>query len=103
MTDAHPPLPGVADAAVRLARDGDRQRAVRQLQDLAGDRACLEALRDYFVVRLHRRHDDYDATHGLRLVITALQHTPTTNDEVPGPARLDRRVSSGVRLPWTRR
>lgn len=93
----------VADTAVRLARDGDRERAVRQLQELAGNRACLEALRDYFVARLHRRNDDYDATHGLRLVITALQRTPTTKDEVPGPARLDRRVSSGVRLPWTRR
>jgi hypothetical protein len=96
-------LPEVADAAVRLARDGDRERSVRQLQELAGDRACLEALRDYFVARLHRRHDDYDATRGLRLVITALQRTPMTNGEMPAPARLDRRVSAGLRLPWTRR
>jgi hypothetical protein len=96
-------LPEVADAAVRLARDGDRERAVRHVQDLAGDRACLEALRDYFVARLHRRHDDYDATVGLRLVISALQRTPMTNGEMPAQARLNRRVSSGLRLPWTRR
>jgi hypothetical protein len=96
-------LPEVADAAVRLARDGDRERSVRQLQELAGDRACLEALRDYFVARLHRRHDDYDATRALRLVITALQRTPMTNGEMSAPARLDRRVSAGLRLPWTRR
>jgi hypothetical protein len=97
-------LPEVADAAVRLARDGDGERAVRQLQELAGDRACLEALRDYFVARLHRRHDDYDATFGLRLVISALQRAPMTNGEMSAPARLNRRVTSERRwVPWSRR
>jgi hypothetical protein len=95
-------LAEVADAAVRLARDGDRERAVRQLQDLAGDRACLEALRDYFVARLHRRHDDYDATLGLRLVISALQRTPMTNGHLPAAARLSQRVARR-RVPWSRR
>jgi hypothetical protein len=97
-------LPEIADAAVRLARDGDRERAVRQVQELARDRACLQALRDYFVARLHRRHDDYDATLGLRLVISALQHTPMTNGEMPAAARLHRRVTSERRwVPWSRR
>jgi hypothetical protein len=86
-------LPEIADAAVRLARDGDRERAVRQVQELAGDRACLQALRDYFVARLHRRHDDYDATLGLRLVISALQRTPMTNGEMSAPARLNQRLA----------
>jgi hypothetical protein len=97
-------LSDVADAAVRLARDADREHAVRRLQELAGDRACLEALRDYFVARLHRRHDDYDATMGLRLVISALQRTPMTNGNLPAEARLNQRVASEHRwVPWSRR
>jgi hypothetical protein len=28
---------------------------------------------------LHRRADDFDATRGLQLVITALQHVPVSN------------------------
>jgi hypothetical protein len=31
------------------------------------------------VDRLHRRADDFDATRGLQLVITALQRVPTSN------------------------
>ncbi len=75
-------MPGVddlADAAIQLARDDDRDRAVRRIQDLAGDRRGLQALRDHFVDRLRRRSDDFDATRGLRLVITALQRVPTSN------------------------
>jgi hypothetical protein len=74
-----PAVEDLADAAIQLARDDDRDRAVRRLQDLAGDSRGLEALRDHFVDRLHRRADDFDATRGLRLVITALQRVPTSN------------------------
>jgi hypothetical protein len=74
-----PAVEDLADAATQLARDDDWDRAVRRLQDLAGDSRGLEALRDHFVDRLHRRADDFDATRGLRLVITALQRVPTSN------------------------
>jgi hypothetical protein len=74
-----PAVEDLADAATQLARDEDRDRAVRRLRDLAGDRRGLEAVRDYFVDRLHRRADDFDATRGLQLVITALQHVPASN------------------------
>jgi hypothetical protein len=93
--------PEVAKAAVRLARDGDRERAVRQLRELAGDRACLEAIRDYFVARLHRRQDDYDATRGLQLVIKALQQTPFANGHLPYPRPDDAARRRWV--PWGRR
>ena len=38
-------------------------------------RAGLEAIRDTFTARLHRRSDDFDATQGLRLVTAKLQQT----------------------------
>jgi hypothetical protein len=47
-----------------------------QLRDHAGDRVWLEASRDAFVIRLHRRSDDFDATNGLRLVSAALRRLP---------------------------
>ena len=74
-----PAVEDLADAATQLAHDEDRDRAVRRLRDLVGNRRGLEAVRDYFVDRLHRRADDFDATRGLRLVITALQHFQTSN------------------------
>jgi hypothetical protein len=74
-----PAVEDLADAATQLARDDDRDRAVGRLQHLAGDRRGLEALRDHFVDRLHRRSDDFDATRSLRLVIAALQGVPTSN------------------------
>jgi hypothetical protein len=74
-----PAVEDLADAATQLARDEDRERAARRLRDLAGDRRGLEAVRDYFVDRLHQRADDFDATRGLQLVITALQRFPTSN------------------------
>jgi hypothetical protein len=94
-------VPEVADAAVRLARDGDRDRAVRKLRELAGDRACLEAVRDYFVARLHRRQDDYDATRGLQLVIKTLQRTPFETGQMPYPRPHDAARRRWV--PWGRR
>jgi len=74
-----PAVEDLADAATQLAHDEDRDRAVRRLRDLAGDRRGLEAVRDYFVDRLHQRANDFDATRGLQLVITALQRFPTSN------------------------
>jgi len=41
-----------------------------------GDRASLLAMHDRFVARLHRAPDDFDASHGLRLAIAALQRLP---------------------------
>lgn len=73
-----PAVEDLADAATQLARDDDRERAVRRLRDLAGDRRGLEAVRDYFVDRLHQRADDFDATRGLQLVITTLQCVPAS-------------------------
>jgi hypothetical protein len=75
-----PAVDDLADAAIQLARDDDRDRAVRRIRDLAGDPRGLEALRDHFVDRLHRRSDDFDATRGLQLVVTALQRVPTSNE-----------------------
>jgi hypothetical protein len=74
-----PAVEDLADAATQLARDDDRDRAVGRLQHLAGDRRGLEALRDHFVDRLHRRSDDFDATRSLRLVIAALQRVSTSD------------------------
>ena len=73
-----PAVEDLADAATQLAGDDDRDRAVRRLRDLAGNRRGLEAVRDYFVDRLHRRADDFDATRGLQLVITTLQCVPAS-------------------------
>jgi hypothetical protein len=66
----------VAEATIRLAQEADRDRAIEQLVEHAGDRRCLEAAHALFVARLHRRSDDFDATRGLRLVIAALQRLP---------------------------
>lgn len=74
-----PAVEDLADAATQLARDDDHDRAVGRLRHLAGDRRGLQALRDHFVDRLHRRSDDFDATRSLRLVIAALQRVPTSN------------------------
>lgn len=62
---------------MRLTTEADRDQAVERLIQEAGDRKCLEAARDLFVYRLHRRSDDFDATYGLKLVITALQRVPS--------------------------
>jgi hypothetical protein len=96
-----PAVDELADAATRLAHEDDRDRAVRQLRHLAGGRGDLEAVRDYFVDRLHRRSDDLDATRGLQLVIRALQQMPFTNGQVAEP-----RPDEGARrrwVPWKRR
>ena len=43
--------------------------------ELTEGRPGLEALRDIFTKRLHRRSDDFDAPHGLRVVTAKLQRT----------------------------
>jgi hypothetical protein len=48
---------------------------MRRLVESAEGRASLEALRANYSQRLHRRSDDFDATHGLRLVTAKLQRT----------------------------
>lgn len=88
-----PKLLSVAEAAVRLAAEADRDQAVERLIKDAGDRRCLEAVSGLFVYRLHRRSDDFDATYGLKLVIAALQSAPY-DDASPihvGHARARRR------------
>jgi len=71
-----PKLLLVAEAAVRLATEADRDQAVERLIKEAGDRECLEAASNLFVHRLHRRSDDFNATYGLKLVITAAPVKP---------------------------
>lgn len=55
--------------------DADNVKAhegIRALVDSARDRRQLEALREVYVDRLHRRSNDFDATYGLRLVAESL-------------------------------
>jgi hypothetical protein len=70
----------VAEAAIRLAQEADRDRAIEQLIEQARDRRCLEDAHALFVARLYRRSDDFDATLGLRLVLAALQRLPYGDD-----------------------
>lgn len=79
---------------MRLATEADRDQAVERLIKDAGDRRCLEAVSGLFVYRLHRRSDDFDATYGLKLVITALQRIPYDNAS---------RIHVGHARPWRRR
>lgn len=51
----------------------DARRDLRRRVEAEEGRAGLEALRDLFTGRLHRRSDDFDATFGLRLVTAKLQ------------------------------
>jgi hypothetical protein len=53
----------------------EARQEMQRLIELTGGRADLEAMRDMFTDRLHRRSDDFDATHGLRLVTARLQGT----------------------------
>jgi hypothetical protein len=52
-----------------------RPQEMQRLIELTEDRPGLEAMRDTFTKRLHRRSDDFDATYGLRLVTAKLQRT----------------------------
>ena len=66
----------LAAEAVCLAREPDRLQAVRHFIEHAGGRSCLRAVHDHFVYRLHKSSFDFDATLGLKLDISALQHAP---------------------------
>lgn len=55
--------------------DVDPRDQMRHLIESAEGRASLEALRAQYSARLHRRSDDFDATHALRLVTAKLQRT----------------------------
>jgi hypothetical protein len=54
----------------------DERHEMRQLLEQTEGRAALEALRDVYTQRLHRRSGDVEATYGLRLVTARLQRTP---------------------------
>jgi hypothetical protein len=62
----------LAEEAIHLDQMADRALALDLLVEDAGSRERLEAVRDYFVHRLHKSSFDYDASRGLRLVIAAL-------------------------------
>ena len=57
------------------AGQDEARQHMQRLIESTGSRAGLEAIRDTFTDRLHRRSDDFDATHGLRLVTAKLQGT----------------------------
>jgi len=57
------------------AHPDDARQAMQHLIELTGGRASLEILRTALTDRLHRRSDDFDATHALRLVTAKLQGT----------------------------
>jgi hypothetical protein len=58
---------------IRVESDNVKEReGMRELVDGTKDRHQLEALRDLYVDRLHRRSNDFDATFGLRLVTDSL-------------------------------
>ena len=63
----------LAKEAIHLEQMADRALALDRLMEDAGSRERLEAVRDYFVHRLHKSSFDYDATRGLKLDIAALQ------------------------------
>jgi hypothetical protein len=62
----------VAERAITLATDGDRNGAVSELIRLAGDVDSLERARDVLVRRLDAKSDDYQATAGLTLLNAAI-------------------------------
>ena len=63
----------LAEEAIHLEQMADRALALDLFMEDAGSRERLEAVRDYFVHRLHKSSFDYDATRGLKLDIAALQ------------------------------
>ena len=54
----------------------DARRDLRRRIEAEESQAGLEALRNLLTHRLHRRAGDFDATFGLRLVISKLQRLP---------------------------
>jgi hypothetical protein len=64
---------GIEAQMIRVDADNAKaHEGIRALVDSA-DQRQLEALRDVYVDRLHRRSNDFDATYGLRLVAESLR------------------------------
>jgi hypothetical protein len=59
----------------RTNDDHDEHERLRLVVEGTDGRENLEALSDTYARRLHRQSDDFDATHGLRLVSAKLRRT----------------------------
>ena len=66
------PSVDLAERAIALATSGDRNGAVSELVESAGDVDALEEARDLLVRRIQARSDDYEATAGLTLLNAAI-------------------------------
>ena len=66
------PATDLAERAIALATSGDRNGAVSDLVESAGDVDALEEARDLLVRRIQARSDDYEATAGLTLLNLAI-------------------------------
>ena len=66
------PSVDLAERSIALAASGDRNGAVNELVDAAGDVDALEEARDLLVRRIQARSDDYEATAGLTLLNAAI-------------------------------
>ena len=70
----------LVDAAIRLGHDCDRERAIAQLIEEAGNRHCLEEVNDILIARVHNQPTDTDASRGLKLVTVALGRLPHASE-----------------------
>jgi hypothetical protein len=66
------PATDLAERAIALATSGDRNGAVSELVESAGDVDALEEARGVLVGRIQARSDDYEATAGLTLLNAAI-------------------------------
>ena len=66
------PATDLAERAIALVTSGDRNGAVSELVESAGDVDALEEARDLLVRRIQARSDDYEATAGLTLLNAAI-------------------------------
>ena len=66
------PSTDLAERAIALATSGDRNGAVNELVESAGDVDALEEARGLLVRRIQARSDDYEATAGLTLLNAAI-------------------------------
>ena len=66
------PANDLAERAIALATSGDRNGAVSELVESAGDVDALEEARGVLVCRIQAKSDDYEATAGLTLLNAAI-------------------------------
>lgn len=98
-----PSAEAIARRAAELTHNPDPDAAVSELVALAGhQRRPLQDAQCTFVARLHRRSDDFEATHALRLLQRALDavgwdSTPAA-PPTPQRAALAERVRARLRL-----